>query len=340
MARIDLKRCTVRFKDGFAATALVNDSPVNGDTIVEIDNVSNQSITPGTRFTFENIDREYHVTAVTRNELQSLTVDATDGNFTITFDGQTTGNIDYDSGALTAATIQTALEALSNIAPGDVVVTGSAGGPYLVEFTGVYAGEDVPAMTTTDVDLSGGGTEVVVSTVNAGGEINRITFTPALASADGIPNNNDDITFGPHTLTIKTGDGEVNYEETRPREYELDRGELDDVVDGDEEPMQVNLNMKWEELTAIPGAETPTPEDVLKQRGPAANWTSSDPDACRSFAIDIEITHTPRCADGQLERVTLPDFRYEGLPHSYNDGQIAMTGRCNATEAIVERIEQ
>jgi hypothetical protein len=335
-----LKRCTVRLKDGFSATALVNDTPVNGDTSVDIDNVSNQNISPGTRFTFESIDREYHVTAVTRNEVQSLTVDATDGNFTITFDGQTTANIDYDTGALTAATIQSALEALSNIAPGDVSVSGAAGGPYLVEFMGTYAGTNVAAMTTTDVDLSGGGTDVVVATVNAGGNVNRITFTPAIATADGIPNNNDDVTFTAHTLTIKVGDGEVNYEETVNREYELDRGELDDVVDGDDEPMTVNLSMKWEEIAAITGAETPTPEDVLKQRGPAADWVSTDSDTCRPYAIDIEITHTPRCAGGYIERVTLPDFRYEGAPHNYNDGTLNITGRCNATEAVVERIEQ
>ena len=46
-----------------------------------------------------------------------------------------------------------ALEALSNIAPGDVVVTGGPlpGSPITVEFTGRYASMNVPEMDPTDV---------------------------------------------------------------------------------------------------------------------------------------------------------------------------------------------
>ena len=46
---------------------------------------------------------------------------ATGGTFTLTFDGQTTAPIAYDA---TAAPVQAALEALGNVEPGDVVVTG------------------------------------------------------------------------------------------------------------------------------------------------------------------------------------------------------------------------
>jgi hypothetical protein len=64
---------------------------------------------------------------------------STAGNFTITYSAQTTGNI---SRGATAAVIQAALEALSNIDPGDVQVTG---GPFgtdtvAIEFTGALAG--------------------------------------------------------------------------------------------------------------------------------------------------------------------------------------------------------
>lgn len=86
-------------------------------------------------------------------------------SYTITFDGQTTASIDDDA---TAAQVQAALEALSNIAPGDVVVTGSTN-PIAMQLTwgGVYDGVNVPAPTTTP---TGGTGTVVVATVTQGGQ--------------------------------------------------------------------------------------------------------------------------------------------------------------------------
>lgn len=87
------------------------------------------------------------------NEEQTLTLSGgATGNFTLTYSGQTTGNIDVGA---SAATVQSALEALSNIAVGDVSVTGSNGGPWTVEFTGTLGGQNVAQMTKTDPDGSG-----------------------------------------------------------------------------------------------------------------------------------------------------------------------------------------
>ena len=79
------------------------------------------------------------------NEKQEVRLfNAGGGTFTLTYDGQTTGNIAYNA---SAATVQTALEALSNIGSGDVTVTGSSGGPWTIEYTGANAGLDVPLIT-------------------------------------------------------------------------------------------------------------------------------------------------------------------------------------------------
>jgi hypothetical protein len=82
------------------------------------------------------------------NEVQTVTLADAAGadTWTLTFSGQTTSALDDDA---SAATVQGALEALSNIAVGDVTVTGSAGGPYTVTFAGVYAGKPVALMTGT-----------------------------------------------------------------------------------------------------------------------------------------------------------------------------------------------
>lgn len=84
-------------------------------------------------------------------------------SFTLTYSAQTTGSI---AAAATAATVQTALEALSNIAVGDVTVTGSAGGPYTVTFGGALADTNVAQMTATP---TGGTGTVTVATLTGGG---------------------------------------------------------------------------------------------------------------------------------------------------------------------------
>lgn len=108
--------------------------------------------------------------AASANEVQLLTITGspTGGTWTATFQGATTAAIAYNA---TAATVQSALEALTTIEPGDVTVTGSAGGPYTVTFTGRFAGQDVAAMTASGASLTGGTSPgVTPSTTTAGGD--------------------------------------------------------------------------------------------------------------------------------------------------------------------------
>jgi hypothetical protein len=84
-------------------------------------------------------------------------------SYTLTYSGQTTASIVPTA---TAAEVQAALEALSNIAPGDITVTGAASGPYTVTFGGTLADTNVAAMTSTP---TGGSGTVTVATATAGG---------------------------------------------------------------------------------------------------------------------------------------------------------------------------
>lgn len=97
------------------------------------------------------------------NEIQQVLISgtATGGTFTLTFDGQTTGVIAYNAAA---SAVETALEALSNI--DDVTVTGSAGGPWDVEFKGLYLNTDVALMTGdgSSITKASSGYSVDVST--------------------------------------------------------------------------------------------------------------------------------------------------------------------------------
>jgi hypothetical protein len=74
------------------------------------------------------------------------------GTFTLTYKGQTTSAIAYNA---TAATVQTALLALSTVGAGNATVSGSAGGPYTIGFIGTLV-LDTTAMTGSGAGLTGG----------------------------------------------------------------------------------------------------------------------------------------------------------------------------------------
>jgi hypothetical protein len=102
------------------------------------------------------------------SEVQTATIGGTPtgGTFTLTLAGQTTTAIAFNA---TAATVQAALAALSNVGTGNVTVTGSAGGPYTITFGGVLAAEDIPALTHTDSLTGGSSPAVTIATSTAGG---------------------------------------------------------------------------------------------------------------------------------------------------------------------------
>jgi hypothetical protein len=117
---------------------------------------------------YDFIQNETATAIPPNNEIEALVLDATGGTFTATFTGQTTAAI--TASTLTPAILQTALEALSNIAPGDIIVTGPASpgvGIYYITFTGVYAGVNVAQITLNVASLTGG--SAAVYTINQGG---------------------------------------------------------------------------------------------------------------------------------------------------------------------------
>lgn len=111
---------------------------------------------------------------VSANEKQTVTISGTPtgGTFTLTFGGQTTSGLAHNA---SAAVVEAALEALSTIGQGNVQVTGSAGGPYTVEFVGALAKTNVAAMTADGASLTGGTTpSVAVVTATAGADSVKI----------------------------------------------------------------------------------------------------------------------------------------------------------------------
>lgn len=98
------------------------------------------------------------------NEVQTITIDATGGTFTITFDGDTTDALAYNA---SASVVSSALRGLDSVGTGNVSVSLS-GLVYTVTFLNALAGTNVPAMTTNAASLTGGAGTATVATGTPG----------------------------------------------------------------------------------------------------------------------------------------------------------------------------
>lgn len=127
---------------------------------------------------------DVRVQSATGNEIQKVTITGSPsgGTFTLTFDGQTTSAISYNG---SAASVQSALEALSNISVGDVTCTGGPlpGTAVDVEFAGNFENQNVPQMTATS-SLTGGTSPAVSVTTNSGPD--NIVFDQCNWTVNGI----------------------------------------------------------------------------------------------------------------------------------------------------------
>lgn len=101
-------------------------------------------------------------------QVVTITGTPTGGTFTLTYSGQTTSAIAYNA---TAATVQAALEALSNIGTGNVAASGGAlpGTAVTVKFVGKFYNTNVAAMTASGASLTGGSAPAVAISAGAGG---------------------------------------------------------------------------------------------------------------------------------------------------------------------------
>ncbi len=372
MARIELRYCTIRIKDGLSGTAVNNQPlvpPQVGDATLTITSVAlNTDVTNkvpvGARFTIageSDSDTVHTVTArtpsssapttaitfspilgagtyttsataglgaatttvpgvaATTDEVQQIarfTNKVTGGNYTLTIslDGDspvTTGSILYSANAAAIqAAIDAAVSAHAAWSNGDIVVTG---GP-------LTAAAVVLTFSGGSVDETDHGQTTIASV-----DLTAVT-------------GNKLLTFLPQAITIKVGEGDLKYTETRNFKYDLDRGLLDTVRFGDDVALDVNSSFTYEHITSGTD-ETISPVDAIKRKGAAAEWVSSDSDPCQPYAVDLEITFTPPCANtADPEVTTFPDFRYEKIEPDFKNSLITLSGKCHATEPIVSRV--
>lgn len=96
------------------------------------------------------------------NDVQTLTIGgaATGGTFPLTgvnpLNGNTVTTTVPFAGTLTGALLQPYLTSAAMFGPGNVTVTGAAGGPYVITFVGALGNMPIAVLTTSAAGLTGG----------------------------------------------------------------------------------------------------------------------------------------------------------------------------------------
>jgi len=135
------------------------------------------------------------------------------------------------------------------------------------------------------------------------------------------------------SVTVKIGEGNLTFSEKRNMEYVLDRGVLDTVKEGDQVPVEVKFDFMWEYI-----AGTTVGSGLRDIVTGSTSYTSTDTDACRPYACDLELTYQPVPATcGDAEVITFPDFRMESLDFDLRAATVSCSGKCNVTQVTSVR---
>jgi hypothetical protein len=156
-----------------AQTAGPGQVNINRTKIYELGNyysLASITDTPDLTFSLESFDASAEFEALlTGNQfavndtVQTVTVTATGGTFTITFQSQTTAAINYNAAT---STVQTALLALPNLQAGDVTVSGTPGA-----YTLTFSADDSALVTANGAALTGTTPTVVVASTGTGTDL-------------------------------------------------------------------------------------------------------------------------------------------------------------------------
>ena len=225
--------------------------------------------------------------------------------------------------------------------------TGAVNDTAPADLTGVTTLDvDTIVLNSTDTDLVPVGARFTIAG-ETNSPVHTVTArTPATTSpttnvvfTTAVANNISDtavITFLPQRITIAIGEGDLSWTEAREMIYDMDRDLLDTVRQGQDQPLEIDLAFTFEYVTTESG-QAITPVDALKRIGEATEWVSSSSDLCEPYAVDIFVVHCVPCGTDEDQDFTFSDFRYEALDYSIQDASIAVSGRCNVTDATTTR---
>lgn len=142
---------------------------------------------------------------------------------------------------------------------------------------------------------------------------------------------------GSNTLELNIGEGTLSFDEKRTIEYVKNRGLLDTTREGDDEPLDVKLDVIWEFLRTVSGGAAVTPYEAFHKVYAASAWVTTG-GACEPYAVDLEILYTPSCGSVPVERILITQFRYESFNSDMKTGMLSVSGKANIKYPTITRV--
>lgn len=138
----------------------------------------------------------------------------------------------------------------------------------------------------------------------------------------------------PTKLEVHVDEGNLTYTRRRNIEYRKDRGLLDHVREGDEEPMDVSLEARFNAVKSQTGNPI-TLTEFLEQEGAGSSLvTTGGP--CEPYSIDIHVEIDQDCGTTSDEIVKFEEFRFEEIGGDFRAGTLSITGKCNRVKPTSE----
>lgn len=140
-------------------------------------------------------------------------------------------------------------------------------------------------------------------------------------------------------LVIKIGEGTFTWTEKNNMDYQLDRGVLDTVREGDEEPVEWSLDVSWNWIQGT--SAVPVADGIQELRryvkGDATHKTTDTGDECAPHAFDIVVDYSPTCGSNDQD-IALAHCRMESMQYDVGAGTLTMSGRANVREATITAV--
>jgi hypothetical protein len=350
MARIDLRNCRIYVRDGLAGTG------ASAKKTNEIQTITFTDVTGGTfTVTYESVESGNLPWNITAAQLQSALEGLTtigEGNVSVTGTPAVSLVVEF-IGAL-------GQQNLSLMVIDDTLITGGGSEEVTIAETVAGGTGTAPIETDTiltiesvvlnslDTDLVPIGARFVIAgetlattvhtvtvrTPESTSPTTEITFTPALGA--GTYAAGAVLTFQSQEIEITIGEGDLKYTEADQYKYDLDRGELDTVRKGDDQPMEVTTNFTFDQVKSGTG-EAITPIEAIKGTGAASEWVTSSDDPCEPYSVDLVVEDVRPCGGSASATYLFPDFRSEKRDYDIKNAAIAVSGKCNALEPTITR---
>lgn len=187
------------------------------------------------------------------------------------------------------------------------------------------------AVTTTATQL--------VAFLQANEAVKSIVTVSGSGGTPLAPLASTSLTNGPRKLELIIGEGDVTFSSKKPRIFTLNRGILNSVRNGPQEPMDVTFNAEWHTTKALNSDTSPTLHEVIHQIGHASTWVTTSDDPCSPYCLDVWIANILPCGDVPDEVICFEQMYFETENGSLSNGSFDISGRCNSQTFIAYRQE-